>query len=138
MMDKSKTPPTHLGSCRYLTLCRGVLDLSIIQLPFSITKCTNLSITIRNFFIAAYWLCANVRFCRHRCSLPVQFQSNLVSGLIKPVSTFAFNFNKPRETGTRQNLTWCATAAAAAAAAGVAALRSPTRKPKHTMSTKHM
>jgi hypothetical protein len=22
---------THLGSCRYLTLCRGVLDLSIIQ-----------------------------------------------------------------------------------------------------------
>jgi hypothetical protein len=31
MMDKSKTPPSHLGSCRYLTLCRGVLDLSIIQ-----------------------------------------------------------------------------------------------------------
>jgi hypothetical protein len=27
----AKTPPTHLGSCRYLTLCRGVLDLSIIQ-----------------------------------------------------------------------------------------------------------
>jgi hypothetical protein len=23
MMDESKTPPTHLGSCRYLTLCRG-------------------------------------------------------------------------------------------------------------------
>jgi hypothetical protein len=23
-MDESKTPPTHLGSCRYLTLCRGV------------------------------------------------------------------------------------------------------------------
>jgi hypothetical protein len=38
MMDKSKTPLTHLGSCRYLTLYRGVLDLSIIQ-PFSITKC---------------------------------------------------------------------------------------------------
>jgi hypothetical protein len=30
-MDKSKTPPNHLGSCRYLTLYRGVLDLSIIQ-----------------------------------------------------------------------------------------------------------
>jgi hypothetical protein len=31
MMDESKTPPNHLGSCRYLTLHRGVLDLSIIQ-----------------------------------------------------------------------------------------------------------
>jgi hypothetical protein len=31
MMDESQTPPTHLGSCRYLTLCRGVLDSSIIQ-----------------------------------------------------------------------------------------------------------
>ena len=30
-MDVSKTPPTHLGSCRYLTLCLGFLDLSIIQ-----------------------------------------------------------------------------------------------------------
>jgi hypothetical protein len=30
-MHKSKTPPTHLGSCRYLTFCGGVLDLSIIQ-----------------------------------------------------------------------------------------------------------
>jgi hypothetical protein len=30
-MDKSKTPPTHLGSCRYLTLYRGGLDLSIIR-----------------------------------------------------------------------------------------------------------
>jgi hypothetical protein len=29
--DESKTPPTHLGSCRYLTLYPGVLDLSIIQ-----------------------------------------------------------------------------------------------------------
>jgi hypothetical protein len=26
MMDESKTPPTHLGSCRYLDLYRGVLD----------------------------------------------------------------------------------------------------------------
>jgi hypothetical protein len=31
MMDESKTPPIHLGSCRYPTLCRGVLDFSIIQ-----------------------------------------------------------------------------------------------------------
>jgi hypothetical protein len=41
-MDKSKIPPSHLGSCRYLTLYRGVLDLSIIQQPFSITKCQTL------------------------------------------------------------------------------------------------
>ena len=31
LMDKSKTPLIHLGSCRYLTLYRGVLDSSIIQ-----------------------------------------------------------------------------------------------------------
>ena len=31
MMDESKTPPTQLGSCRYLTLYREVLDLSIIR-----------------------------------------------------------------------------------------------------------
>jgi hypothetical protein len=31
MMDKSKTPRHYCRSCRYLTLCRGVLDLSIIQ-----------------------------------------------------------------------------------------------------------
>jgi hypothetical protein len=31
MMDESKTAPTHLVSCRYLTLRRGVLDLSISQ-----------------------------------------------------------------------------------------------------------
>jgi hypothetical protein len=42
MMDESKTPPNNLGSCRYQTLCRGVLDLSIIQGPFSITKCQTL------------------------------------------------------------------------------------------------
>jgi hypothetical protein len=52
-MDESKTSPTHLGSCRYLDLCRGVLDLSIIQQPFSITKCQTF-LTIRNFFIAVY------------------------------------------------------------------------------------
>jgi hypothetical protein len=42
MMDESKTPPLHLGSCRYLSLCRGVLDLSIVQKPISITKCQTL------------------------------------------------------------------------------------------------
>ena len=31
MMDKSKTPRHDCRSCRYLTLRRGVLDLSIIQ-----------------------------------------------------------------------------------------------------------
>jgi hypothetical protein len=31
MMDESQILPMHLGSCRYLTLYRGVLDLSIIQ-----------------------------------------------------------------------------------------------------------
>jgi hypothetical protein len=31
MMDKSKTLWRDGRSCRYLTLCRGVLDLSIIQ-----------------------------------------------------------------------------------------------------------
>jgi hypothetical protein len=32
-MDKSKTPHHDCRSCRYLTLCRGVLDLSVIQSP---------------------------------------------------------------------------------------------------------
>jgi hypothetical protein len=69
-MDKSKTPPTYLGSCRLLTLCLGVLDLSIIQFPFFITKCP--SLTIRNFFIAACWwatrCCAGV--CRRGSRCP--------------------------------------------------------------------
>jgi hypothetical protein len=39
MMDQSKTPRHDCRSCRYLTWCRWVLDLSIIQSPFSITKC---------------------------------------------------------------------------------------------------
>jgi hypothetical protein len=42
MMDESKTPPKHLGSCRYLDLYGGVWDLSIMQEPFSITKCQTL------------------------------------------------------------------------------------------------
>jgi hypothetical protein len=52
MMDKSKTPPAHLGSCRYLTLHRGVLDLSIIQQPFLYHEVPNPNLTIRDFFIA--------------------------------------------------------------------------------------
>jgi hypothetical protein len=56
-MDESKTPPNpFLGSCRYLTLNRGVLDSSIIQQPFSITKCqTVATLTIRHFLIAVCW-----------------------------------------------------------------------------------
>jgi hypothetical protein len=38
-MDQSKTPRHDCRSCRYLTSRRGVLDLSVIQWPFSITKC---------------------------------------------------------------------------------------------------
>jgi hypothetical protein len=38
MMDESKTPPTHSGSCRYLDLYRGVLDLSIIQWLHSLSR----------------------------------------------------------------------------------------------------
>jgi hypothetical protein len=52
MMDTSQTPRHDCRSCRYLTLCRGVLDLSIIQGPFSITKCQILVSRFRNFFIA--------------------------------------------------------------------------------------
>jgi hypothetical protein len=48
MMDESKTPPTHLGSCRYLTLYLGVLDLSIILYH----EVPNPHLTIRDFFIA--------------------------------------------------------------------------------------
>jgi hypothetical protein len=52
-MEESKTLWREYTPCRYLTLCRGVSDLSIIQSPFSITKCQTLYLTIRNFFIAA-------------------------------------------------------------------------------------
>jgi hypothetical protein len=49
MMDKYKTPPTHLGSCRYLTLYRGVLYLSIIQNAILYHEVPN---PIRKLFIA--------------------------------------------------------------------------------------
>jgi hypothetical protein len=60
MMEKSQTSRAEgfgtrheCRSCRYLTLCPGVLDVSIIQYPFSINQVPNPNITIRNFFIAA-------------------------------------------------------------------------------------
>jgi hypothetical protein len=61
MMDESKTPPTHLGSCRYLTLYRGVLDLSIIN-TILYHEVPNPNLTIRNFFIAPP--------CPPRCTAP--------------------------------------------------------------------
>jgi hypothetical protein len=42
-------PGRDCRSCRYLTLRRGVLDLSIIQWPFSITKCQTLVIRFATF-----------------------------------------------------------------------------------------
>jgi hypothetical protein len=61
MMDKPKTPRRNGRSYRYLTLCRGVLDLSIIQWPFSINEVPNLSITIRKIFIAVSHCCCPLR-----------------------------------------------------------------------------
>jgi hypothetical protein len=51
MMDKSKTPLGAIVDRAAIELCRGVLDLSIIQLPFSITKWQTLI-----FFIASAYL----------------------------------------------------------------------------------
>jgi hypothetical protein len=51
-MDQSKTPRTHLGSRRYLTLCRGVLDSSIIQGAFSVAPCQTLVSRFATFFVA--------------------------------------------------------------------------------------
>jgi hypothetical protein len=50
-MDKSKTPPTHLGSCRYLTLPRG---FGFVHHSRAILyhEVPNPNITIRNFLIA--------------------------------------------------------------------------------------
>jgi hypothetical protein len=50
-MDKSKTPPIHLGSCRFLTGCRGVLHLSII-IAILYHQVPNPDLTIRHFSIA--------------------------------------------------------------------------------------
>jgi hypothetical protein len=51
-MDESKTPPTHLGSCRYLTLCRGVLEFARHSISILYHEVPNPSLTIRDFFIA--------------------------------------------------------------------------------------
>ena len=51
-MDEPKTPPTHLGSCRYVDLCRGALDLSIIQGPFPVAPCQTLISRFATFPIA--------------------------------------------------------------------------------------
>jgi hypothetical protein len=42
MMDKSKTPQHKVRQRRDLQLCRGVLDLSIIQGPFCVAPCQTL------------------------------------------------------------------------------------------------
>jgi hypothetical protein len=59
-MDKSETPRHDCRSCRYLTLRRGVLDLSIIQGPFSVAPCQTL---ISRFatFSSLYGLSEGVR-----------------------------------------------------------------------------
>jgi hypothetical protein len=51
-MDKSKTLWRDGRPCRYLTLCRVVSDLSIIQSSFSITKCQILTSRFATFVIA--------------------------------------------------------------------------------------
>jgi hypothetical protein len=51
-MDKSKNPPTHLGSCRYLTLCRGVLDFVHHSIAIVEHQAPNPNLTIRDFSIA--------------------------------------------------------------------------------------
>jgi hypothetical protein len=51
MMDKSKTPRHGCRSCRYLTLCRGVLDSPINTFSHSLSpSAKSLS---HDFFIAA-------------------------------------------------------------------------------------
>jgi hypothetical protein len=64
-MDKSRNPPAHLGSCRYLTLYRGVLDSSIIQGPFSVAPCQTLISRFATFFIAVECLDAVEEDARH-------------------------------------------------------------------------
>jgi hypothetical protein len=52
MMDESKTPPPHLGSCRYLTLYRGVLDFVHHSKAILYHAVPNPNLTIRAFLIA--------------------------------------------------------------------------------------
>jgi hypothetical protein len=51
-MDESKTPPTHLGSCRYLTLYRGLFGFVYHSIALLYHEVPNPYLTIRNFFIA--------------------------------------------------------------------------------------
>ena len=66
-MDESKTPPTHLGSCRYLTLSLGggfvhhLISILYHEVP-------NPNLTIRNFFIAVVHLMA----AQHAVLVPPQ------------------------------------------------------------------
>jgi hypothetical protein len=52
MMDESKTPPTNLGSCRYLALYRGVFGFVHHSIAILYHEVPNPNLTIRNFFIA--------------------------------------------------------------------------------------
>jgi hypothetical protein len=52
MMDKSKTPPTHLGSCRYLTLYRGGFGFVHHSIAILYHQVPNPNLTIRDFSIA--------------------------------------------------------------------------------------
>ena len=52
MMDESKTPPTHLGSCRYLDLYRERFGFVHHSIAIFYHEVPNPNITIRNIFIA--------------------------------------------------------------------------------------
>jgi hypothetical protein len=84
-MDKPKTPQLDCRSCRYLTLCRGVLDLSIIQWLFSITKCQTLISRFATF--SSLWdswasVCSpaesTARASRHRSEGPAAVSDHTV------------------------------------------------------------
>jgi hypothetical protein len=49
MMNKSKTPPTHLGSCRYLDLYRGFFGFVHHSIAILFLQVPNPNLTIRNF-----------------------------------------------------------------------------------------
>jgi hypothetical protein len=62
MMDESKTPPTHLGSCRYLDLYQGVFGCVHHSIALLYHEVPNPNLTIRNFSIA---VCAPRRCVFH-------------------------------------------------------------------------
>ena len=53
MMDESKSPPTHLGSCRYIPFYRGGFGFVHHSIAILDHEVPNLSLSIRNFCIAA-------------------------------------------------------------------------------------